>query len=123
MSNLALLRKIWGNWTNVMSCCEILEGRESVLGLRHPETLNSMGNLGSLLLLLDGRQEEGRELINKVIKQLREPPHELPMEHPHIVKFRKALDDAKVAVPSKLASSHEGWRLTRTASHNAIMFR
>ena len=64
-------------------------GSERVLGVDHPDTLNTCGNLG--LLLMKRGDESGEGMVRGVLSSLLSPPHSLTETHPWIKKFSQAL--------------------------------
>jgi len=61
---------------------------DKALGPQHPDTLNSRGNLGRVVMLRgDGRSAEGRAAVEAALRALKAPPHSLPDAHRWIRKF------------------------------------
>ena len=60
------------------------------MGVDHPNTLNTRGNLG--LLLMKRGDESGEGVVRDVLSSLLSPPHSLIETHRWIKKFNHALE-------------------------------
>ena len=69
---------------------KVLEVRKELYGIQGGlDILNAEGNLG--LLLISKGEEEGADMVRRVVDNLQAPPYNLPSSHAWICKFSKHL--------------------------------
>ena len=68
-----------------------LQGSEETLGPMHPETINSRGNLGALLM--QQSVANGRTMVEDAFAALTEGENAISPSHPWYIKFSKMLSE------------------------------
>ena len=101
-----------------------LEGSERVSGVDHPETINTRGNLG--VLLMKRGDESGEEMVRDVLSSLLSPPHSLTETHRWIKKFNQANQAFDGSEMTNTAGSGCFWDITKhlmAADHHRSSIR
>ena len=62
-----------------------------MFGVTHQATINSRGNLGSVLMQRPGKEEEGTAMVRDALSALSAPPHSLPASRRWMTKFSALL--------------------------------